>query len=374
MKRAWLIFLGSTTLAWAADKPLLSLEQGLASDSPWLKPGKVDFLYRYRETEDNYNAFLWTPTFKGGGGVIDPEVGESTTYLGGFLRPLAGVRDKGDLILMAQGLEATGRRDFEAQGEYRLPMGLGFGGGFLEATEIGPDIAFGKLTWRNRWKGWNYVLAVLGQAVEDHTSPGGYAAVYNDQLMGVFGHDGEQWRVTGGYIAPTNETIFRPAAEVLYVDNSIGDFDGARSIFANATLRLQGGFLTHPVRLGRAMGPQGMEFGNPFGFILPTWNRRLETWEIGGLLDLRYERIWLPNDTHTDRFDAALFPFQFWETRSVLDYMFVGGSYTETPAINSPGVIGGAFGNVGFLSVNVGVEQRFDPSETIVVVGLIDWF
>ncbi len=374
------VCLSGATHVVAADgdtkpsRPFLSLKDGLASESRWLNPGKIDFLYRGRDADHTYNAFAWTPTFKGGGGFISPKAGQSTTYLGGFLRPLAGLPEKGELILGAQSVEANNRRDFEAQAEYRLPVGLGVGGGFLEANKTGNDIAFGKLTWRNKRAGWNYILEAQAQSVAQAVSPGGYAAVYNQQVMGVFGHDGEQWRITGGYVAPTNRTILRPAAEVLYVDNSIGKFDGPRSLFVNATLRLQGGFLAHPARLGRAMGPQGLEFGNPLGFLVPTWNRRLETWEMGGLLDVRYERIWLPNRTTQDRLDGAFFPFQLFGTRSPFDYLFAGGSYTRTPTMENPGVIGGVIGKFGFLNVNAAVEHRFRPSETIVVVGLIDSF
>lgn len=360
--------------AAGSTPPLLSIESGLASDHPWLNPGKIDFLYRGREADNSYNAFLWTPLFKGGGGTLVPKSGEATTYLGGFLRPLQAMPDKGELILGAQGVEANNRRDLEAQAEYRLPLGLGIGGGFVEARESGNDIQFGKLTWRNKIRGWNYILELQAQDVEHSVSPGGYVAAYDAQFMGVAGHDGEQWRATAGYVAPTNRTPFRPAAEVLYVDNSIGEFDGARSIFVNGTLRLQGGFLSHPARLGRAMGPQGLEYGNPLGFLFPTWNRRLETWEMGGLLDVRYEHIWLPNRTTQERVDAALFPFQFRKTRSVFDGLFVGASYTRTPVMDNPGVLGGILRKVGFLNANVSVERRVRPYETIVVAGLIDWF
>ena len=42
------------------------------------------------------------------------------------------------------------------------------------------------------------------------------------------------------------------------------------------------------------MGPQGLEFGNPLGFLFPTWNRRLEVWELGKLGAARFERIEYP--------------------------------------------------------------------------------
>ena len=65
----------------------------------------------------------------------------------------------------------------------------------------------GHTTYRNTWRDWNYIFAVLGQragyesspggiitapTTDTTTSPGGYAAVYNSQIMGVYGYDGEQ--------------------------------------------------------------------------------------------------------------------------------------------------------------------------------------
>jgi hypothetical protein len=354
--------------------PLFSLEDGLASNSPWVKPGKVDFLYRGTEHGNEYNAFLWTPSFKGGGGFLNPRHQDSTTYLGGFARPLAVWPERGDLILGVNAVEDARRRDTDVQGEYRFPFGLGFGGGHVEASRAGNDITFGKTTWRSKVAQWNFILEMQGQDVGGSASPGGYAAVYNPQVMGVFGHDGEQWRATLGWVTPTNHTMFRPVMEVLYVDNSIGHFDGPRVIFANASLNYRGGFLSHPARLGRAMGPQGLEFGNPLGFLTPTWNRRLDTWELGGLMNLRFEHIWRPDRTITERYEGLVFPFQFFDGGDILNPLFAGGAYSSSAAQNSPSVLGGWSGKLAFVNFSVGVEYLFRPSETSVVVGVVDWF
>jgi hypothetical protein len=361
-------------LAGQAAEPFLSLEKGLNSESALLRPGKMDFLYRYRESDAQYNFFGWTPSFKGGFGVLDPDGSDSTKYGGGFLRPLAPWPDKGDLILGANAVEGPRRSDFEFQGEYRLPMGLGAGGGLVEAWETGNDIAFGKVTFRHKAGHWHYILEVQGQSVNDEVSPGGYAALYNDQFMGVGGTDGEQWRATLGYVAPWTNAVVRPTLEVLYVDNSIGEVPGIKQLFANFTLKYQGGFLSHPARLGRAMGPQGLEFGNPLGFLTPTWNRRLDPWEMGALFDFRAEHITFADHTTQERYEGMVFPFQFAQTKTVLDYLFVGGSYVKNPMKDTPGVIAGFTGKVGFLNLSVGVEYQFDPSDTTVVVGLIDYF
>jgi hypothetical protein len=372
---AWCIGTLSENVRGAESPRFISLEQGLYSESELLRPGKLDFLFKHRPEEDPYNLFAWTPLFKGGAGIIDPDnAGPSTKYIGGFVRPLAAWRDQGDLILAAQAVESGPRGDYEAQGEYRFPFGLGIGAGIVEASNPANDVAFWKTTYRNKCGDWNYILEAQGQEVSGETSPGGYVALYNEQWMGVVGTDGEQWRATAAFVAPDRKTLFRPTLEILYVDNSIGQMNGSRSLFANATLKYEGGFLSHPARLGRAMGPQGLEFGNPLGFLFPTWNRRLEVWEMGNLGDLRAERIRFPNRATQGRYEALLFPFQFDHNKNILDHLFAGAAYLNAPTKDTPAFLGGFFGVIGFLKVSVGVEHELHPSQTSVVVGLIDAF
>ena len=317
---AAIVFVAAILVGRGAEPhSFLSYDEGLYSESPYLRPGKVDLLYKHRPDQDQYNAFLWTPVFKGGGGVIDPDKAVNTRYGGGFFRPMAAWPEKGDLILGAQGVESELRSDFEVQGEYRLPFGLGAGGGFVSTENSLTDIAFGKLTFRRKWRDWNYILEVQAQNIADKTEPGGYVALFNDQFMAVGGTDGEQWRVTGAYIAPERWKYMRPVLEVIWMDNSIGQVMGPKVLFANASLKYEGGFLSHPARLGRAMGPQGLEFGNPLGFLTPTFNRRLEVWEEGGLADFRADRVELPNGTVQERYEGVFFPAQFQSARTLAD-------------------------------------------------------
>ena len=371
----WLLLVAVQDVHGAEDQPFLSLQHGVNSESALLRPGKLDFLFKHRPNENQYNFFGWTPLFKGGAGILDPDnPGPSAKYVGGFVRPLAAWRDKGDLILGAQGVEAGPREDYEVQGEYRFPFGLGIGAGIVEASNPANDLAFWKTTYRNQWGALNYILEVQGQEIGGETSPGGYVALFTEQLMGVAGTDGEQWRATAAFIAPDRKQLFRPTVEVLYVDNSIGQFNGPKSIFANATLRYEGGFLSHPARLGRAMGPQGSEFGNPLGFLFPTWNRRLEVWEMGNLGDLRAERIRFPNHTTQERYEALFFPFQFDQNKNILDHLFAGAAYLKSQDRDTPALLGGYFSVIGFLKVSVGVEVELHPSQTSIVIGLIDAF
>jgi hypothetical protein len=95
---------------------------------------------------------------------------------------------------------------------------------------------------------------------------------------------------------------------------------------------------------------------------------------MGGLADIRYERIWFPNLTTQDRVEGLFYPLQFSGTRSAFDYLFGGASYTRTAAVETPGVLVGFFGRFAFLNLSVGVEHQFEPDRNIVVVGVTDSF
>jgi len=350
----------------------LAAGDGLASESPLLHPGKVDFHFLHSEPQDEYNFIVWTPVFKGGVGLIDVHGGGTNQYSGGFVRPLAGMPELGDLIVGFHQVDVPAGYDYEFQGEYRLPMGLGVGGGYVE-REAGIETAFGKVSYRNKWQDWDYILSLQYQEDDDEGSMGGYAAVYNEAFMAAGGIDGEQWRVGLGWVTPAGETPCRPAAEVLYVDNEIGEFPGPRFLFVNGTLKFQGGFLSHPARLGRAMGPQGLEYGNPLGFLRPTWNRRLDVWELGSLADVRYVRLETPDGSVNERYEAVIFPFQFDETEGWIDGVFIGGFGGRTPVESSSGgLLAGIRAKLGFLNVNVAVEQDLETGDTRVFVGVID--
>ena len=72
---AILILVALNVCRGAEDRPFLSYDDGLYSESPHWRPGKVDLLYKHRVDQEQFNGFLWTPVFKGGGGVIAPDVG-----------------------------------------------------------------------------------------------------------------------------------------------------------------------------------------------------------------------------------------------------------------------------------------------------------
>ncbi len=361
---------------FAADK---LLTDGLLFENSYLHPGKLDFNYLHTDLNDTYNHILWSPVFKGGFGIIENDTGSKTKYSGGFIRPLfpEDGKNMGELILGYNETNTPTTYTYEYQGEYRLPSGLGFGAGAVESRNGGADIDFFKLSYRNKIDTWNYILSPQYQDYEGaQETVGGYAAFYNDILMMTYGNDGEQWRSALGFIAPKNSTTLRPALEAFFTDNSIGDLDGSRVWFVNLTLNFKGGFLSHPARLGRAMGPQGLEFGNPLGFLTPTWNRRLDVWELGGIADFRLFRTETANGAETNKYEALVFPFQAMDKKTnILDYIYAGGFVNRNrPAADSDGVMTGVFGDIGPLQVSVGADYNNDTYEKRITIGLIDKF
>ncbi len=349
--------------------------EGLSFGNASMHPGKADFHYLHTKIIEEYNFLWWSPAFKGGAGHVDSDTVGQTDYAGGYFRPLLPENGKGELILGFLQVDMETAYSHEFQGEYRFPAGWGMGGGSVSRSNGGSDIEFGKITYRDQWSDWNYILETQFQETGSEESAGGYGAVYNSQLMLTYGHDGDQWRTALGYIAPENKSMLQPVMEVLYVDNSIGPVDGTQVLFINAALKFQGGFLSHPARLGRAMGPTGLEYGNPLGFLSPTWNRRLDVWELGGLGDFRLERNRTAADVVTERYEALVYPFQFDKKNNLFDIFYLGGFYSyASNAEEAVGIMGGLFGKLGFLNAGIGADHNWETDETRVSVVVIDKF
>jgi PAS domain S-box-containing protein len=131
-------------------------------------------------------------------------------------------------------------------------------------------------------------------------------ALYGKQLMASWGSDGEQWRSTVGYVAPDQGAAeLRPAIEMFYVDNTIGQVNGSKDMMVTGSLGYRKGFLGHESRLGRAMGPTGVEFSNPLGYLNPNFNRRLTAWEVGELVNFRFIHKTLPNSGREETLETA---------------------------------------------------------------------
>ena len=347
------------------------------TDSPYFKDGKVDAFYDRKDNGDfQVNSILWSPIFKGGHGVQISETGrQDSNYFGGFARPLLTRPELGDLILGAQEILQGDGKQTEVQGEYRLPSGLGFGGGFVDRNQSEQDIKFAKISYRNEWQSIKYIVSTQWQSFQGQDYPGGYLALYNKQLMASWGSDGEQWRSTLGYVAAdqgANE--LRPAIEIFYVDNSIGKINGSKDMMVTGSLGFRKGFLGHESRLGRAMGPTGMEFSNPLGYLNPNFNRRLTAWEVGDFVNFRFIHKALPNAGREETLETAIYPGQLLGTNSLIDSLFVGVGITS-PNPGQHGVSGllGYHKRVDNIESSFRVQHDFDRDDTSIFFSLIHW-
>tara|TARA_B110001454_G_scaffold148940_1_gene138366 strand:- start:214 stop:1398 length:1185 start_codon:yes stop_codon:yes gene_type:complete len=360
---------------WRKSKTILVvftlLSISSAQISELLHPGKLDVFYSstIKSGLNKYNLIFWSPIFKGGYGSVSSGI----RYGGGFFRPFLSRPNIGDLVLGLQFLEVEEESQIEIQTEYRFKFGLSIGSGIVDRGENDNDITFTKLSYRNFWNRLKYIVTVQTQQTVGITSLGGYLALYDENFMGVVGFDGEQRRTTFGYVAPKNEnTQWRPSLEVLYVDNRIGKLAGPQFIFANATLGFSGGFLSHPARLGRAMGPTGIEFGNPLGFLKSTFNRRLNVWELGGIANFRLVRLDL-NGSSTEALEATLFPWQIFKSDgSFVSQFFIGAELNKSEQDDwmSTGMFG-YFGKMGTIVLSLKGSYNFNIEENSLFIGFI---
>lgn len=358
---------------------LAAMQQAGADNtaSPYFKGGKLDAYYDRKDNGDyQVNSFVWSPVIKGGYGATLPENGgQDVNYFGAFVRPLLAQPALGDLILGAQAITQGGIGQTEVQGEYRLPSGLGLGAGFVDREASRQDVQFVKISYRNEWQTIKYILATQWQRYQEQDYPGGYLAVYSKQLMASWGSDGEQWRSTIGYVAPDRGAEqWRPALEVFYVDNSIGAINGSKDLMISGSLGFRKGFLGHESRLGRAMGPTGVEFGNPLGYLNPNFNRRLTAWEIGEFVNFRFIHKTLMNGGREETLETAVYPAQLLGTKSLFDALFVGVGVTR-PNPGNDGVSGlfGFHQRFGNFESSARVQHDFDHDDTAVFIDVIHW-
>jgi hypothetical protein len=348
------------------------------TDSPYFKGGKLDAFY---DRQDNgsfqVNSILWSPVVKGGHGIIVSETGaKDINYYGGFVRPLLTHPEWGDLILGAQSIIQGNKNQVEVQGEYRLPFGLGVGGGFVDREYNEPDVKFAKISFHNKWQDINYILSTQWQRYQNQDYAGGYVAVYNQSLMASWGNDGEQWRSTVAYMAPDRgEENLRPALEVFYVDNSIGKVDGSKDLMVTASLGFRKGFLGNESRLGRAMGPTGVEFSNPLGFLAPNFNRRQTAWEVGDFANVRFIHKTLPNGKREETLETAIYPLQFLlGNNNLLSALFVGvGNTSPNPGKDGVSGLFGYHKRLGNFESSARVQRDFDRNDTSLFVSVIQW-
>lgn len=348
------------------------------TDNSYFKGGKLDAYYEHQDNDSfQVNSLIWSPVIKGGHGIISSTTGnKDINYYGGFIRPLlTHQKEWGELILGAQAINQGNKNQLEVQGEYRLPFGLGFGGGFVDREFNGQDIKFAKISFRHQWQDIQYILETQWQHYQNKDYSGGYIAVYNKQLMASWGSDGEQWRSTLGYVAPDEGADkFRPAFEAFYVDNSIGTVNGTKDLMLTGSLGFRKGFLGHESRLGRAMGPTGVEFSNPLGYLNPNFNRRLTVWEVGDFANFRFIHKTLSNGLREETLETAIYPVQFFDYDSLFSALFVGiGTTSPNPGQDGVSALFGYHKRIGNFESSARVQHDFDRNDTTLFISFIHW-
>jgi hypothetical protein len=356
----------------------------------YFNPSKVDVLVTFKEKYSNSNFFFWSKSLKMGFGYVFNDLAASH-YGGAWFRPLSFTKYKGDLIIGANySMPTPVGKFYDIQIEHRHAFGLSYGGGVYQLGTTMKSINYwGKISFRKTIKKWSFIITAQvtpltngSKNTADHIRPGFYAALYHPVFMVVGGYAYTQFRTTLGLMSPKEGAKYRPVFEALYIDNNTGGNKGLRYLFANATLGFDGGFLSHAARLGRAMGPTGLEFGNPLGFLsnpltVSNWNRKLSTWEMGRMVNFRVENFVLPTKDYNGYAQLAINPFQFDGSKNALDPIFVGADYIYTykhetnKLTHQGGILAGYFYNVKAFSLSAGMEYIIKTKQPTVSVGFI---
>lgn len=374
-----------TVVLLAITQPAIAAADSTVLEKPapfkqYFTPAKVDFLFTYKEKYLGGNFFFWSKSLKGGFGTVFTGTGEVAHYGGGFFRPLSYTKYKGDMIIgVNYSMPSADPAIWDLQAEHRHKFGLCYGGGVMKLTKDEADY-WGKVSYRKTVKKWSFTLTAQVQRITEKARPGGYLSVYNPVVMVAGGYAYTQYRACIGLMSPKEGAKYRPVFEALYVDNNAGGNKGVRYLFANATLGFDGGFLSHPARLGRAMGPTGLEFGNPLGFIFNSkvpnnWNRKLNSWEMGRMIDFRIENFVMPNKDYNGYAQLVTLPFQFDNKKNLLDAFYAGGEfiYNSTGGTNKRqgGILAGYFYNMQQFSATAGFEYVVHDQQPIVTIAMI---
>ena len=107
----------------------------LSFQNNYFDSGKVDFHYLNTKISNMYNFIWWSPIFKGGFGLVDYNLSGNIKYNGGYFSSFLPEDGKGELILGFLEVNSNSTNSYEFQGEYRLPCGLGLGGGAVSKEE-----------------------------------------------------------------------------------------------------------------------------------------------------------------------------------------------------------------------------------------------
>jgi len=314
------------------------------------------------------NLILRQPFLVGGVSFDAAEREPDVSAFGAFARAGWDPPAQGELVFGGNYVEAADSRQWEVQARYVAPGGLGMGAGYADLEASG-DTWFVNPTVTGKSGTLNYHLGPVAQNGPGGLSVGAYAALYTGHLFLGGGNDGEHWRLLAAWSANNGERAVDPSLEVLFVDHGIGRLDGERFLFVNGSLKRNAGFLSTGSRLGRALGPQGMQFANPVSFLSQPWSRTADVWETGGVMNLRLARREFPGGRTSLLAQGVVFPFQAQAGDVRLRGIFAGVQY-QRDALRATSLLFGHAGRYGRLSLSIAGSYDTERRQISGVLGV----
>lgn len=335
--------------------------------------GFADFWLGVANDALDGNFILRQPLLVGGVSYDALDGAADVAAFGAVARPVACASGRGEFVLGGNYLASADSRQWEAQAKYVASSGIGMGAGFARLEAAG-DTWFVNAIASGQRGALNYHFSPLIQENADGLSLGGYAAFHTDHFFLGGGSDGEHWRVIGAWSANNgDDSTIDPSIEVLFVDHGIGRLDGEKFLFVNGSLKRNAGFLSTGSRLGRALGPQGLQFANPVAFLSQPWSRTVDVWETGGIMNLRLARRVLPGGETTSLAQTVIFPMEVLARDSRFRGLLAGIQH-ERESLRSTSVLFGHAGRVGRATLNVVGSYDIDEGRLSGVLSLRLYF
>jgi len=300
-------------------------------------------------------------------GADDPSSG------GMFFRP--DLESEDELVLATSYVDQGRDSAFELQGKYTLEGGLGFATGYYRPGITGQsDVFFARVNYETSFAGGKLMLSPTGQKNADRDYDlGGYAVYTVGSLLAGGGFDGEEVRGVVNFNFPQPIGPLRPAAEVFYVDNSVGDVPGAEVVLVTGTVSYSGGFLDPAFSVGRASGPSNVTYANPVSFTSLAWNRAYDVWEYGNYVNFRIFSLEAADNRTTD-YSAVIYPLQLLDNyEGLLERIYLGARHvTSDLDSDADGAIAGYYGTLfGKFSGGLSFTYDVQDEQGEVVFGLV---
>lgn len=346
---------------------------GAASELNASAPRFADFWLGVANEAIDGNLIVRQPTLVGGVSYDALDGAPDVAAFGAVARPVNDPSGRGEFAFGGNYLANADIRQWEVQAKYVAAGGIGMGAGFARLQAAG-DTWFVSAIARGQHGAFRYDVSPLIQDNPDGLSFGGYVALYTDRLFLSGGSDGEHWRALGAWSANNgDDSDIDPSIEILFVDHGIGRLDDGRFLFVNGSLKRNAGFLSTRSRLGRALGPQGLQFANPVAFLSQPWSRTVDVWETGGIMNLRFAKRVIPGEKTTTLAQVVVFPMQALGGEARFRGLFAGIQH-EHIALRSTSVLLGYTGRRGRTSVNIAASYDIDQGSLSGVLGIRLYF